>query len=85
MAALERDEFLTHVNYIRADLTEVNIRLDALNGRTRQTERKIAVLEDRAETICTEAKSAGRLTAGKWGAGIAALGALAELLHQYWR
>lgn len=44
---LTREEFLVHIDYIRSDIKGVNQRLDDLNGRTRTTENKIAVLEER--------------------------------------
>lgn len=44
---LSRDEFLTHINLLRGDIRGVHDRLDDLNGRTRQTEQDIAVLQDR--------------------------------------
>ena len=53
-------------------------RLDRINGRLRETETRVAVLEDR------EARelSAARASAGRWGAGIAAIvsGAMTYLI-----
>ena len=44
-------------------------RLDRINGRLRETETRVAVLEDRE----TRELSAARGSASKWGAGIAAI------------
>lgn len=53
-------------------------RLDRINGRLRETETRVAVLEDRETRELTAARS----LASRWGAGIAAIvsGAVTYLL-----
>lgn len=43
---IEREEFYEAIRTVRADIQGVHDRLDMLNGRTRQAEQKIAVLEN---------------------------------------
>ena len=62
MGDLSHQEFERWMQMLRADIREVHDRLDVLNGRTRTTEQKIAVLEDRSDT--------SRTTAAGWGAGV---------------
>ena len=45
---LEREEFKTWMELLREDVRGVQDRLDVLNGRTRETEQAVAVLQDRA-------------------------------------
>lgn len=60
---------------LEGGFTDLNDRLDALNGRTRQAERDIAVLQDRT----TEARNAG----AKWGAGVGGIMAALSWLSQW--
>lgn len=71
---LTREEFLTHVEYIRKDIAGVQERMDVLNGRTRENEQDIAVLKDRAN----DGKRAGQV----WGAGVGT--AVAAILSALW-
>ena len=57
---LERDEFHVWMETLRADIRGVHSRLDDLNGRTRDAEQKVAVLEDRGHPAA-------------WGGGLGAL------------
>ncbi len=57
----ERDRsevILTHLEYIRRKLDELNDQQRALNGRVGTAERSIAVLQDRAEDVKAEALQA---------------------------
>lgn len=60
MAELSREVFLAHMDPLRADVAAVKEHLDKLNGRTRDAELKLAVLEDRGHP-------------GAWGGGLGAL------------
>lgn len=51
MATLTREEFLAHVEPLRAALHIIADRLDKLNDRTRSAEKSIAVLNDRASPV----------------------------------
>lgn len=73
MAELERDEFETWMGVLREDIKGVHVRLDLLNGRTRVTESKIAVLEDRG----SDARRGGMVSGGI-GAAIVALAEFAR-------
>jgi hypothetical protein len=76
MAQLTREEFLTHIEYVRNDIGEIVQRLDTLNGRTRTNEQDIAVLKDRdQQSTKTHAYIAGALAAF--------LTAAAEALRHY--
>ena len=75
MADLTRDEFLTHIGYVRADLEDVKQHLGRLNARTGQVEQDVAVLHERTG----EARKNGLVIGGIVG-GVAAL---AEVLHRY--
>ena len=44
---IERDEFESWMQLLRADVQGIHLRLDTLNGRTRECETDIAVLKDR--------------------------------------
>jgi hypothetical protein len=61
MNEIKNDEFQRWMNQLARQIDGVNDRLDELNGRTRASEQKIAVLEDR---------SAGGKSAA-WGGGVA--------------
>lgn len=63
---------LIHLEYLREGVDGINARLDALNGRTRQTEMDIAVLRDRADGS-ERAVAAAKASGAKWGAGLGAL------------
>lgn len=72
------DGILVHLQYIRAAVDGVNGRLDALNGRTRTVENKVAVLEDRSD----EAKAEGKKSGAVWGATAGGfLAAVVWVLH----
>ena len=71
MTERNTETILVHLEYIRASVDGVNIRLDALNGRTRANEQAIAVLDDRADDSRSAARKWG-LTAGGIGTAIAA-------------
>lgn len=45
MNEISREEFLTHVGFIREDVAGVHDRLDTLNGRTRTVETAIGSLQ----------------------------------------
>ena len=71
---LTREEFLTHIEYVRTDVAELKDHLLRLNGRTGDVERDLAVLKDRA---CTRGRAAwvggglagsmiGLIEAAKW-------------------
>ncbi len=60
MAVLSREEFVAHMQPLQASMTAIKDHLDTLNGRTRDSELKLAVLEDRGHP-------------GAWGGGIGAL------------
>lgn len=68
MSDLSRDEFLSHVEVMRADVREgfkgVHNRLDQQNNRLRTTETDVAVLRDRARTSAVSSRN--------WGAGTGA-------------
>lgn len=74
--ALDREEFREAVRLIREDVKGVNDRLDALNGRTREAEQQIAVLEER-----TSARAAALLGGGVGGVVIAAVEAVKWYFH----
>lgn len=75
MGDLSREEFLTHIAYVRGDINEVKDHLAALNGRTRLVENKVAVLESQVETASqTGSDRTARVTGA--GGALAALGAL---------
>lgn len=59
---------LVELRYLRAGVDGINARLDGLNGRVRENEIDIAVLQDRA----AQTKSEARASAAKWGAGLGA-------------
>jgi len=73
MTDLSRAEFDARLTSLDQALDRhadrIVVRLDAINGRVRSTETRVAVLEDRE----AQADATGRATATKWGAGIAAL------------
>jgi len=73
MTELSRAEFDARLTSLDQALDRhadrIVVRLDAINGRVRSTETRVAVLEDRDAT----ADATGRATAARWGAGIAAL------------
>ena len=75
--SLSRDEFVSHIGLVRADLHELKDHLLRLNDRTGESERDIAVLKDRA---CTRGRAAwvggglagsmiGLMEAVKWWLG----------------
>lgn len=70
------DVLLTHLEYIREGIDQVNARLDAQNGRIRKVETGIVVLETRAD----EGKSSGR----NWGGAAGALGGFLSGLFSGW-
>lgn len=72
---LSRAEFQAWASALRDDCREIKEHLAELNGRTRVTETKIAVLEDRG--------TAGKDVIARWGAGIGA--ALAGLAGALWK
>ena len=84
MSDLNREEFVTHLERVHDGIQGVHDRLDKLNDRTRASELKIAVLEDRSESLRCEATTAAKKTAGLIGLALAGVGALAELVHQWW-
>lgn len=58
---IDADEFQRWMVLLRTDMKDIGDRLDLLNGRTRDTETAIAVLQDR---------SANGIAAA-WGGGVA--------------
>lgn len=73
--ALEREEFLVHIGYVREALEEVKGQLVQLNGRTRLAENKIAVLESQVDAASQVGTDKTARAAGVGGT-LAALGAL---------
>ena len=63
---LSRDEFIRHIDYVRADINEVKDHLDRLNGRTRTVESQLAVLEHQVEHLDPPTGKAAA-----WGGGVA--------------
>lgn len=49
MPEITREEFLAHMEHLAEGMGRVEKHLEALNGRTRTAETKIAILEDRAD------------------------------------
>lgn len=75
--AIDHDEFNRWMELLRDDIHGVHDRLDRLNGRTRENEQAIAVLQDRG----VRATDAG----ARWIGGLAAAGGIVmELLHRIW-
>ncbi len=72
---VQHEEFERWMHLLRGDLQGVHARLDALNGRTRVAEERIAVLADRAH----EARRSGAMGGGI----VAAFAAAFELLRHY--
>ena len=56
---VSRDEFYRAIQDVREDIAGVNMRLDTLNGRTRNAEQDIAVLKDRGARQALGAGGAG--------------------------
>jgi len=72
---VDRDEFERWMEVLRGDIKGVHERLDAINGRVRNTEQDVAVLQDRG----------ARDNGARWTTGITAAGvAVLELLHRIW-
>lgn len=82
MSELGREEFLLHMELVRADIKGVHDRLDALNGRTREVERDVEVLKDRSDDAKTEARQAGTSAGRMWGAGGAIVGGAVWVLWE---
>lgn len=72
---IETSEFERWMNLLRSDVQGVHDRLDELNGRTRASEQKIAVLEDRSG----DGRKGGMLAGGV----VTGIAALAELVRHY--
>lgn len=68
MSELGRDEWEGWMRLLREDIRGVHDRLDALNGRTRASELRIAVLQDRSDAVVDPA--------ARWGAVGSGIGAL---------
>lgn len=82
MADLTREEFLTHIQYVRGDLAEVVEHLGELNGRTRENAEDLARHDERLKTVELANKSD---PAARWVGGLAAIGiVLAEVAHRLW-
>lgn len=79
MGELTRQEFIDHIRLVRDDIKEVNDRLDLLNGRTRTTEQKIAVLE--SQRPAPDHSKAGAI--GAVGGGV--IVAAAEIVRAWWK
>lgn len=74
MAVIDRDEFHQWMQLLQKGQEGISARLDVLNGRTRENELAIAVLQDRSEG------KRGAL----WGGGVGtALIVIAEVAR-YW-
>jgi hypothetical protein len=80
MAELSREEFLTHIAYVRGDVEEVKQHLLALNGRTRTAESKIAVLEN--QVVAASQVGADKTARSTGIAGL--LAAAGSILAQWW-
>lgn len=79
MSDATSDLVLVHLEYLRKSVDETNRLLALQNGRVRTLENDVAVLKDRA----AEAKAFGdeaKLTARRWGGGIAVLAATLHAL-----
>ena len=63
---VESDEFHRWMQVLRDDIAGVSGRLDVLNGRTRDAEQKIAVLE-------SQTPDDGSTKAAAWGGGMASV------------
>lgn len=75
MSIVEHERFEWWMEKLSSDVRGVNDRLDELNGRTRNVEVKVAVLEDRGVQAVQAAKDPAARYTGV-GAAIAAAGAL---------
>lgn len=75
MSEPKTESVLVHLEYIRAGIDGLNERMDTLNGRTRSSEQKIAVIEARIEDTKTQGRNYG-------GAAGAFVGALIVALYQ---
>ena len=77
MSDITRPEFDARMAQLEASLDRhadrIVERLDAINGRVRLTESRVAVLEDRDDRSDQVARAGGAWSGSKWGAGIAAL------------
>lgn len=51
MAELSREEFLAHIEPLRADVAEVKQHLGRQNGRLADAERNIGILQDRSDDL----------------------------------
>jgi hypothetical protein len=72
MNELTREELLTHLDYIKSQLSEINAYLAQQNGRLRTSEIQVAVLQER---------NPGR-SAATWGASAGAIAAaVAEIIR----
>ena len=75
MSDLSREEFESWMYRLRDDIKGVQDRLDLINGRMRQAESDIAVLQDRGT----------RDPGARWSAGLVGLaGVVMEVLHRVW-
>lgn len=60
MSELTREEFLPHMDALHTSIGDVQTSVDRIDGRLRQAEQKLAVLDDRAMPA---------RTAALWGSG----------------
>ena len=74
MDSIDREEFRDAVALLRGDIHGVHARLDMLNGRTRNTEQNLALLEQRVD-IEKRARSKTREWLHRVTSGAAAAGA----------
>jgi hypothetical protein len=56
---ISKDEFLTHIGYIREDLAEMKTLQKEANGRTTKVEGRVGILEDREPSRTSATVSAG--------------------------
>lgn len=66
MADKQTTDIFVHLEYIRAGIDDLKAGQQAQNGRLREAEQTIAVLQDRAE----DSRKSGR----NWGAGAGTVG-----------
>lgn len=83
MAGIDRDEFITHMQLLHKGQDGIIAHLDVLNGRTRENEKAIAVLQARATV--QEDRPTGTHTVGAIvGGGISAIVIGAAELAKWW-
>lgn len=67
MDDLRRAEFIERVDMIRADIREIHVRLDVMNGRTRLLEQDVAALKERTGGTARSAAIGSGVAAAVYG------------------